>query len=126
MNENKINITKSDSLFIKADTLFSIGKDQASRPLFEASDHFVVNVLCAEQESIAWQFAKPIENIIGIQFIQFPANIKLYFFCLLKFVKYRELSCYSCSLLIFCPTWNQFKKCQFDLVTLASSFESKT
>ena len=42
--------------------LFSIGKEQASRPFFETSDHFVVNVLCAEQESIAWQFAKPIED----------------------------------------------------------------
>ena len=42
--------------------LFSIGKEQASRPFFESSDHFVVNILSAQQESIAWQFAKPIED----------------------------------------------------------------
>ena len=42
--------------------LFSIGKEQASRPLFEKTDHFVINVLCAKQEDIAWQFAKPVEN----------------------------------------------------------------
>ena len=42
--------------------LFSIGKEQASRPLFEETDYFVINVLCAKQENIAWQFAKPIEN----------------------------------------------------------------
>ena len=42
--------------------LFSIGKEQASKTLFETSEHFVVNVLCAEQEAIAWQFAKPVED----------------------------------------------------------------
>ena len=63
--QNPTGITVSSFSSLSLDPplcLFSIGKEQASRPLFERSNHFVINVLCAEQENIAWQFAKPIEN----------------------------------------------------------------
>ena len=63
--QNPTGITVSSFSSLSLDPplcLFSIGKDQASRPLFETCEYFVINVLCAKQEDIAWQFAKPIEN----------------------------------------------------------------
>ncbi|MDE0113599.1 MAG: flavin reductase family protein [Albidovulum sp.] len=42
--------------------LFSIGCEQASARWFHSQDSFNVNVLCREQEHLAWQFAKPLEN----------------------------------------------------------------
>ena len=42
--------------------LFSIGKSQASIRLFEEGRPFNVNVLCTEQEDLAWQFAKPLDD----------------------------------------------------------------
>jgi flavin reductase (DIM6/NTAB) family NADH-FMN oxidoreductase RutF len=39
--------------------LFSLGNAQVSRRWLKDGRHFVVNVLSADQEAIAWQFAKP-------------------------------------------------------------------
>lgn len=42
--------------------LFSVGCQQISCRWFEAQDAFTVNVLAADQESLAWQFAKPLKD----------------------------------------------------------------
>ena len=42
--------------------VFSIGNSQASLSLLAEQKEFVVNVLSASQEEIAWQFAKPSRN----------------------------------------------------------------
>ena len=42
--------------------LFSIGKAQVSAKFFETQEAFNVNVLCRDQERLAWQFAKPLED----------------------------------------------------------------
>lgn len=42
--------------------MFSVGCQQASCRLLEVSDHFVVNVLAADQQATAWQFAKPLKD----------------------------------------------------------------
>ena len=42
--------------------LFSIGKSQVSARFFEAREAFNVNVLCRDQEHLAWQFAKPLKD----------------------------------------------------------------
>lgn len=39
--------------------LFSLGNAQVSRRWLTEGRHFAVNVLAAEQENVAWQFAKP-------------------------------------------------------------------
>ena len=42
--------------------LFSLGNEQISRRWMSEGRHFVVNVLAAGQENLAWQFAKPLDN----------------------------------------------------------------
>lgn len=42
--------------------LFSVGSQQVSCRWFEAGAPFTVNVLSAEQEKLAWQFAKPLKD----------------------------------------------------------------
>ena len=42
--------------------VFSLGNSQASLSLLTEQKEFVVNVLSASQEEIAWQFAKPSNN----------------------------------------------------------------
>ena len=42
--------------------LFSVGCQQVSCRWFEAQETFTVNVLSADQEHLAWQFAKPLKN----------------------------------------------------------------
>lgn len=42
--------------------MFSVGRNQVSAPWLEATEAFTVNVLCQEQETLAWQFARPAEN----------------------------------------------------------------
>lgn len=42
--------------------LFSVGSQQVSCRWFEAGAAFTVNVLAADQEKLAWQFAKPLKD----------------------------------------------------------------
>lgn len=42
--------------------MFSVGRSQVTAPWLEAGEAFAVNVLSAEQEALAWQFARPAEN----------------------------------------------------------------
>lgn len=42
--------------------MFSVGSQQVSCRWFEAEEHFAVNVLAAHQESVAWQFARPLKD----------------------------------------------------------------
>jgi flavin reductase (DIM6/NTAB) family NADH-FMN oxidoreductase RutF len=42
--------------------MFSVGCQQVSCRWFEAQDCFTVNVLAAGQESLAWQFARPMKD----------------------------------------------------------------
>lgn len=42
--------------------LFSLGKSQVSCRWIEAGDAFNVNILAHDQQTAAWQFAKPLED----------------------------------------------------------------
>lgn len=42
--------------------MFSVGCRQVSCRWFEAGEHFNVNVLGSDQEMLAWQFARPLED----------------------------------------------------------------
>lgn len=42
--------------------LFSLGKEQVSCKWINPDCRFIINVLAADQEAIAWQFAKPAED----------------------------------------------------------------
>lgn len=42
--------------------LWSLGRRSFSRPAFEQSTHFAINVLPADQTALARRFAKPLEN----------------------------------------------------------------
>ena len=42
--------------------MFSVGKRQVSCRWFRENDHFTVNVLAADQDDIAWRFARPVDD----------------------------------------------------------------
>ena len=66
--------------------LFSVGKDQVSRRWFEASAHFVVNVLCNAQEDVAWQFARPLpDKFAGINWREGAAGLPVLEGCIASF-----------------------------------------
>lgn len=66
--------------------LFSIGKEQISRKWFEASDTFVVNVLCDAQEATAWQFARPVpDKFNGIEWYRGSTGLPVLTGCIASF-----------------------------------------
>lgn len=51
--------------------LFSLGKNQKSCKWIETGAGFNINILSAEQETAAWQFAKPLEDKFdGVQWYE--------------------------------------------------------